>query len=189
MSRFIVLEGIDGSGKSSIADFMSGNFEQVHLTKEPTDSEIGKLAQEIANRETSPYLDLFLYLADRVDHTERIRKKLDEGTTVICDRYWGSTAAYQSAHEDITLEYAEQIQRPFIFKPSLTLLLDLDPKTALDRISDRDIKSKYEEVEFLQTVRENYLTLAKKHDWIVLDAEKEMEDVKEEISEIIEGSL
>lgn len=189
MAEFIVLEGIDGSGKSSISDMLKDRFEKVYLTKEPTDSEIGKMGQKIANEETSPYMDLFLYLADRVEHTEKIKKKLDEDFYVICDRYWGSTVAYQSAYDEISLEYIERIQEPFILEPNLTILLDLDPETALERISDRTLKSKYEELDFLQRVRENYLALAKRHDWIIIDAGKDLEEVKSEISQMIDREI
>lgn len=186
MSNFVVLEGVDGSGKSSILELLEDRLEKVHVTKEPTDSEIGKMAQRIANKETSPYMELFLYLADRVEHTEDIRRKLDEGIHVVCDRYWGSTAAYQSAYDEIQLKYAESIQKYFILKPTLTFLLDLDPETALERISDRNIKSKYEKLDFLQRVRKNYLKLAERHNWKIIDSKRELKEVKSEILKIIE---
>ncbi len=189
MSEFIVFEGIDGSGKSSVLDLLQERLEKVHFTKEPTDSKTGMMAQRIATEETSPYMDLFLYLADRVEHTERIRERLDQDFHVVCDRYWGSTAAYQSAYDEIQLEYAESIQKPFIRKPNLTFLLDLNPKKALKRISERSIKSKYEKLDFLQQVRDNYLELAVNHDWKIIDAEKGLEEVKSDISRIIEKEL
>jgi len=186
MSNFIVLEGIDGSGKSSVARFFKEEHENVFLTREPTDLPAGELAQEAAHEETSPFKDLFLYLADRVEHTEMIKTKLDEDFTVICDRYWGSTAAYQAAYEEIELDYAEEIQRPFILKPDITFLFDLDPEISLKRLSERDQKSKYEKLDFLRKVRHNYLTLAERHDWIMIDAENSLEQVKKEFSTSVE---
>ncbi|MEF8873474.1 MAG: dTMP kinase [Candidatus Thermoplasmatota archaeon] len=183
MTDFIVLEGIDGSGKSSVGEFMSEKFDKVYLTREPSDSEPGELAQKIARDDTSPFMDLFLYLADRAQHTEKIREKLDEGFDVICDRYWGSTAAYQSAHEEIDLGYSLEIQKPFILKPSMTFLLDIDPEISLGRISDREEKSKYERLNFLKDVRNNYLKIAEEHDWIIIDANQDLKDVKKSIEE------
>ncbi len=187
MSNFIVLEGIDGSGKSSVAKFFEEKHEKVFLTREPTDFSIGKMAQKAAHEDTSPFKDLFLYLADRVEHTEVIKTKLDENFTVICDRYWGSTAAYQAAYEEIDLDYAEEIQEPFILKPDITFLFDLDPEISLERLSNRKRKSKYEKSDFLKKVRENYLTLAERHDWTIIDAEKSLQKVKNDFLNSIES--
>jgi len=184
-ARFIVFEGIDGSGKSSLIEKL--DEDDFYFTYEPTGSEVGQIANRIAGEETSPYLDMFLYMADRVSHTEEIRKKLESGKSVICDRYWGSTAAYQSAYEDISLDYVEEIQRPFILEPDITILFDLDPEVALDRISGRDNMSKYEKLNFLDKVRENYLTLADRHGWKVIDAEKSPEDVFSQVKELLHG--
>lgn len=186
MAHFIVLEGIDGSGKSSIADFIADMYEEVHTTREPSDSEPGELAKKISSEDTSPYFDLFLYLADRVEHTEKIKEKLNGEINVVCDRYWGSTAAYQSAYEEIELDYTVDIQEPFVLEPSLTILLDIDPKTSLERISNRTYKSKYERLSFLKRVRKNYLTLADRKNWTVIDAEAELSKVKERVKRELE---
>ncbi|MGM0405271.1 MAG: dTMP kinase [Thermoplasmatota archaeon] len=185
MASFIVLEGIDGSGKSSVVRSLKKLHPDYYFTQEPSDTEAGTLAKKAANRKHSPYLDLFLYLADRVEHTEEIKEKLDSGKTVICDRYWGSTSAYQAASDEISLKYTESIQMPFILEPDLTILFDLDPETALRRISDRDIKSKYEKMEFLKKVRENYLTLAEKHNWQIIDAGQSPNEVLSQVKELI----
>ncbi|MFW5946011.1 MAG: dTMP kinase [Candidatus Natronoplasma sp.] len=185
MSNFIVLEGIDGSGKSSVARFFKEEHEEMFLTKEPTDLPAGRLVQKSAHEETNPFRDLFLYLADRVDHTENIKTKLDDDVTVICDRYWGSTAAYQAAYEMIELDYAENIQMPFILKPDLTILFDIDPEVSLERITNRENMTKYEREDFLNKVRDNYLLLAKRHDWKIIDAEQSLEDVLLRVKELI----
>jgi len=186
MSNFIVLEGIDGSGKSSVARFFKEKYENVFLTREPTDLPAGKLVQKAAHEQTSPFKDLFLYLADRVEHTEKIKTKLDENFTVICDRYWGSTAAYQAAYDEIELNYAEEIQMPFVLKPKMTFLFDLDPEISLERLSNREQKSKYEKLDFLRKVRQNYLILAERHNWTIIDAGKNLEDVKRDFLDSVE---
>lgn len=187
MPPFIVFEGIDGSGKSSTMDRL--DYPDTFITVEPTDSEIGSLAKRIAHEKSSPYLDMFLYLADRVEHGERIKEKLEEGKLVLCDRYWGSTAAYQAANDEISLSFAEEVQLPWIIEPDITVLFDIDPDTALKRISGREHKSKYEILEFLKRVRENYLKLAGKHNWKVIDAGKGQEEVFSEVKGLINKLL
>ncbi len=185
MSKFIVLEGIDGSGKSSVIRSIKEENSDYHYTQEPTDSEPGKLAKEAADRKHSPYLDLFLYLADRVQHTEQIEEILKKGKPVICDRYWGSTSAYQAATKEIDLKFTESIQMPFILEPDLTILFDVSPEISLKRISSRESKSKYEHLDFLKRVRHNYLQLAKKYDWEIIDAGKDPKEVLSEVREMV----
>lgn len=189
MCAFIVLEGIDGSGKSTLVDFLKDRFDDVHITSEPTDSKAGVLVREAETQDRSPYYDLFLFLADRVQHIEEIRDLQSRGKTVICDRYWGSTCAYQAASSEISLEYTEDIQDPFVLQADLTILFDVEPETGLERIEHRLDDSKYERLDFLTDVRENYLELAGRHGWEVVDAEKELGTVKEEVLSLVEGVL
>ncbi len=189
MSKFIVFEGIDGSGKSSLCDHLKKKIDNLLLTREPSDSEAGKLAQKAANKDYSPYLDLFLYLADRVEHTEQIKRWLSEEKNVLCDRYWGSTAAYQAAAEDIELSYIEYIQETFIHEPDLTILFDVDPEVSIERIENRDIKSKYERVDYLQKVRKNYQILAERHNWVTIDASKPLDSVKENVYSLVKKEI
>lgn len=108
---------------------------------------------------------------------------------MLCDRYWGSTAAYQAANDEISLSFAEEVQLPWIIEPDITVLFDIDPDTALKRISGREHKSKYEILEFLKRVRENYLKLAGKHNWKVIDAGKGQEEVFSEVKGLINKLL
>lgn len=185
MSKFIVFEGIDGSGKSTLTEELKKSIELLYVTCEPTDSEIGLLARKVAYQESSPYHELFLYLADRAEHTVRIKEKMDSGYTVLCDRYWGSTAAYQAAHGVIDMRYLVEIQMPFVLEADVTILFDLPVEDALKRISGRDDTSKYERMNFLEKVRENYLKLAQEHGWVVVDAGRELEVVKEDIRAMV----
>ncbi len=185
MSIFIVLEGIDGSGKSSVGRLLLSDFEEMYLTREPTGCAVGRLAKRIAHKSTSPYYDLFLYVADRVHHTDRIKDILERGRDVVCDRYWGSTAAYQAAKSDIELEYLVNIQEPFILTPDITFLFDIEPEIGLERIQNREETSKYERVEFLREVRSNYLTLAEGHGWDIIDASDDLKKVYSDVKSII----
>ena len=181
MSVFIVLEGIDGSGKSSVAEYLEKELENVIVTREPSDSPAGKLAGRSSHEDTPPHYDFFLYLADRLYHTTEIKRWLNDGKDVICDRYWGSTSAYQAASGEISLDYTIETQRDFVKEPDLTILFDLAPEESLERISHREKKSKYENMDYLDRVRDNYLKLAEEYDWTIIDAGKELEDVKQEV--------
>ncbi len=185
MSMFIVFEGIDGSGKSTVASRIVTENENIYLTQEPSRNIAGRLAKRAAHVESSPYYDLFLYLADRVHHTQKIGEVMKGGRDVICDRYWGSTAAYQAAGGEIELDYLVEIQKPFISKPDITILFDLSPDISLQRIKVRNERSKYEKIDFLERVRENYLQLAQDHGWKIIDASKDLEYVYSQVKKII----
>ncbi len=189
MSKFIVFEGIDGSGKSTAANTLAEISEDIFITWEPTDSQVGRLANKVAYRDASPYLELFLYLADRAEHTGEIKCELAKGHNVLCDRYWGSTAAYQAAHGVMSLDYLVNIQKPFVLEADITVLFDLDVEVALERISGRDDTSKYERKDFLEKVRRNYLELASAHGWETVDASRELEEVKQDVSERLASIL
>ncbi len=188
MSKFIVLEGIDGSGKSTLTEELKKHIEPLYTTCEPTDSDIGLLARKVAYEESSPYHELFLYLADRAEHTVRI-KEMTKGYNVLCDRYWGSTAAYQAAHGIIDMDYLVEIQMPFVLEADITILFDLPVEEALKRISGRDDTSKYERMNFLEKVRENYLKLAREHGWEIVDAGRRLEEVREDVLASVESIL
>ncbi len=96
---FIVFEGIDGSGKSSVIARLKESLEasgrKVMVTAEPTDSAVGRLVAETDG--LNPETEALLFTADRAIHTERVKKWMAEGYDVISDRYFASTLAYQSA--------------------------------------------------------------------------------------------
>ncbi len=185
----MVFEGIDGSGKSTVANTLAHIWENMFITREPTDSRVGRLADRVAYRDAPPYLELFLYLADRAEHTDEIKRELEKGHNVLCDRYWGSTAAYQAAHGVMSLDYLVNIQKPFVLEADMTLLFDLDVEVALERISGRDDTSKYERRNFLEKVRGNYLELASAHGWDIVDAGRELEEVKKDVYQRVAGIL
>ena len=174
---FVVLEGIDGSGKTTLARALKCELEsvkgmEVRLTAEPTDGPVGSLLR--GERIDSPKAEAMLFVADRACHTEEIRKLTESGITVISDRYYASTLAYQSAAlEGPSFEYPllEEMNKAVIREPDITILLDLDPEVSAGRVSSRGEQiSKFERLEFQRRVRDNYLKIAKKHNFIVLDA-------------------
>ena len=173
---FIVLEGIDGSGKTTLAKSLKDRLEakgyKTQLTAEPTSGTIGSLLR--SEKINDPKAETLLFIADRSCHTSEIIDLLDKGISVISDRYYASTLAYQSAAlEGPSFEYPllEEMNKAVIREPDITILLDLDPEVSVGRVSSRGEQiSKFERLEFQRRVRNNYLKIAEKHNFIVLDA-------------------
>jgi dTMP kinase len=192
MAGFVVIEGIDGCGKSTVSRAVADSYgPRAVLTREPTDSWIGKAVREGDSGEVSPYLDALLFMADRANHTLEIAEHLRNGKVVVCDRYYHSTVAYQTAYLrrkslgdnfDWLLEANTRIS----VHPDITFLLTVDPGEALGRIDGRGEFSRFERVDFLQEVQQNYLRLAGLDQTIVqIESSRPLDRVVEEILGIL----
>ena len=143
VGHFIVLEGIDGSGTTTqlhqLAEWLTASGHAVHQTWEPTDNLIGLQIRSLLRGETGPVASevlALLFAADRVDHLAvEIQPNLDKGVHVLCDRYVGSSLAYQGLTLD--LEWVKEINA-CAKRPDLTLYVRVNPDTALRRIQARD---------------------------------------------------
>ncbi|MGI6471968.1 MAG: dTMP kinase [Candidatus Methanomethylophilaceae archaeon] len=190
--RFIVFEGIDGAGKSTLIDgvskFLAGKGIDVTVTAEPSDGPIGSIIRSGKIKDISQNAEALMFTADRAYHTREMLKWMKSGKTVLCDRYYASTVAYQAANLDGTesdREWLMEINRPVITEPDLTFLLDLDPETSMRRVNDRGNTSKFEKIEYLGKVRSNYLELAKEKNFKIIDAARTEEEVLREVITII----
>jgi dTMP kinase len=192
MTGFVVIEGIDGCGKSSAAEAVARSIgSRAFLTREPTDSWIGDAVRKGDASEMSPYADALLFMADRAQHTLEIAELVRSGKLVVCDRYYHSTVAYQSAslrrkslgdNFDWLLDANTKIS----IRPDVTFVLVVDPDTALRRISGRPELSRFEEVDFLREVQANYHRLAEVDDTVVeMDADRDQESIVRDILLII----
>ena len=180
------MEGIDGSGKSSLCrilgQMLSSEGIDVIMTQEPTNDEIGKLIREGRVKDISQKAEALLFVADRAVHTEQIKSWMAEGKLVICDRYFASTVAYQSSglnDESLDREWLIALNVPVMIEPDLTVLLDMDPEKGLQRIGERGEISKFEELRYLGNVRREYLRLADEFGFLVIDAEKSQKEIAE----------
>jgi dTMP kinase len=193
--KLITIEGIDGAGKSTVLDILTNHpvWGDAVFTKEPTTGWIGKTVEQAIHSDTDPLAELLLFTADHADHIARtIRPAMLEGKNVISDRYYDSRIAYQSVTlQGILNEPADWIQRlhqEWTIVPDLTILLDLDPNVAVSRCNTREVQTKFEKIDFLNKVRLNFLKLAETNSWrfCVIDASKEIEDVKTQIIRALE---
>lgn len=163
--QLIVIEGIDGTGKSTqaklLAETLTHQGAAVVLSREPTDGPWGRKARESASSgRLSPQDELDLFLLDRRDHVENlILPALQAGKIVVLDRYYFSTMAYQGCR-GFNPQEIRRTNEAFAPTPHHLLILDLDVDTALQRIGTRgDIANEFEKRESLEFCRQLFLTL------------------------------
>jgi len=187
---FVALEGIDGCGTTTHSHLLKGFLEsrgfKIYLTQEPSNSKIGLLLREfLKNKEIPSTTDALLFAADRdIHYHNEIEKKLEEGFIVISDRYLESSIVYQSTQsEKISVDWIKNINK-FVAYPDLTIVIDIDPEIALTRKGDENIE-KFENIMFLEKVRELYITRAKEENYIVVSSDDIIEFVQEKIQKIV----
>lgn len=186
----ITFEGIDGSGKSTAcrdtAAELSASDIDVRHHLEPTPTWLGEAVRRGYTEGANPWTEAFLFMADHAAHVAEVRAYRAAGVSVLSDRWSDSTFAYQGAvleREDFdAVDFLRRTEAPWDLKPDLTLLLDIDPAVAMERVQKRGATEKFERVEFLEKVRRNYLRLAadEPERFVVLDGGKARETVLEE---------
>ncbi len=191
---FIVLEGIDGTGKSTqskrLGDWFRERGREVVLSREPTDGPWGKKLRESASAgRLSAQDELEYFLKDRAQHVDEvIRPALDAGKVVILDRYYFSTMAYQGARGFDPLEIRAR-NEAFAPQPDLLLILDLDVDTAHHRIGHRgDSTNEFEKHESLTRCREIFLTLKDEAFVRVIDSNADLDTVTARILDAVASS-
>ncbi|MCI8991791.1 MAG: dTMP kinase [Eubacterium sp.] len=194
--KFIAFEGIDGSGKSTQIQLLSNKLKDLgiycYTTMEPTDSPIGSLIHQIMTGriKTDNRVIAGLFVADRLDHllndVNGILAKVQEGTTVITDRYYFSSYAYHSI--DMSMEWVIQAnaQSKEILRPTITVFIDTDPDTAMERITKNRFQQElFEKKSRLIQVREKYLEAFEKlkdeENYIMIDGNKSQDEIAEDI--------
>jgi len=160
LGKFIVIEGLDGSGKSTQAKKLAQNFKDSLLTREPTDEPIGSLCRAAFSKqlELSRESIMLLLVADRIEHLKRsVIPALESGRDVICDRYYLSNMAYQATTEQDMQEIYTLNKKFNARQPDATIFLSLEPKTALERIQQRSAeRSIFEDAKALELINTNY---------------------------------
>jgi dTMP kinase len=191
--RLIVLEGIDGAGKTTQADLLETRFRSEGVrflrAREPGGTVIGekirKLLLDARRAEMSPRTELFLYMASRAQLvTEVILPSLESGRAILLDRYYYSTAAYQGAAGNVgvgeVIELAERIAK--FPRPDRVILLDVEARAGLERVKRPHDRVEEKGVAYLEKVRKAFLGLAKgDRRFAVVPAGRPARDVAEEV--------
>lgn len=197
--KFIAFEGIDGSGKSTQSLLLQQKLMEagipVYLTREPTDGPYGAMLHTIMTGRLDACEETIaaLYVADRMDHIKNVRngilKKLEEGMTVITDRYYFSSYAYQGAH--ISMDWTIQANSlcANALRPDLNLYLDISPEASFERISrNRTDFEIYEKLDNLRNTRDKYFEaferLKREERIEIVSAEQSVEQVEQDIWKI-----
>jgi dTMP kinase len=188
---FIVIEGIDGTGKSTqskrLAEWFRSRGREVVLSREPTDGPWGKKLRESATTgRLSAEEELECFLNDRREHVEMsIKPALAEGKVVILDRYYFSTMAYQGARGFDPGEIRLR-NEAFAPQPDLLLILDLSVESAHGRIGARgDTANEFEQRDTLSRCREIFLSLRDEPFACVIDAEPSLNVVTADILSVV----
>ena len=185
---FVTLEGIDGAGKSTQFAALVGALRDagrdVVATREPGGTPLGERIRDLLLHETmAPSTEALLMFAARQEHVLRvIEPALLRGSDVVCDRFTDASLAYQGAGKGIPLDRLQALAHwvhPGL-RPDLSVLLDLPPEVAAQRLRGRDAdRFEREPLAFFERVRAQYLQLAaaEPQRWLVVDAQATPERV------------
>ncbi len=181
---FIVIEGLDGSGKTTQAKLLAANLQPAYnaiCTAEPSHGKIGTYIRKrvlYGESRASTVVEALLFAADRIEHIQNeVQPALDKGKIVVCDRYTYSSLAYQGS-AGLNLEWIKAINQHAL-KPDLALFIDVDPETVLQRLKRK--KSVMENLETQRKVREVYLKFVEQGDLIRIDGDKPKNLVAEDV--------
>jgi len=199
---WIVIEGIDGAGKTSAIATIEEVFKQIQLKtknyREPGGTGLGERVRHILkadNIEMLPIAEVLLFYAARVQLLEEcILPNLNQGIHVILDRHELSTYAYQAGGRGLDIEVIQQISNSCMpkRKPDLTFFLALDPKVALERVINRGDLDHYESqpLAFYQRIALSYERFAADYPNVVcIDANQSLIEVQQDIRSELENFL
>ncbi|USD59365.1 dTMP kinase [Vibrio sp. SCSIO 43140] len=203
--KFIVIEGLEGAGKSSAISVLRSELEaagidSIENTREPGGTALAEKMRALVKEEQEGEIlqdrsELLLMYAARIQLVETVIKPaLESGTWVIGDRHDLSSQAYQGGGRQIDKHIMSSLKEIALgdFKPDLTLYLDLDPRLGLERARGRGELDRIEkmDISFFDRTRERYLELANSDSSIVIiDASQDMESVQADIRHAVQAWL
>jgi len=200
--KLIVLEGADGTGKSTHARLLSEHLlargYNTVITEEPTKGEIGGFIRKIlsGSKKVSPETLALLFTADRAEHIENVIKPaIDSGKIVITDRYYYSTIAYQSV-QGLSQKWLSEINS-FAVDPDIVIVLEIESQEALNRMN-RETKEVFEYLDFQKKVQKALLGMANGGNkalsrpgkaWAVISTSAPREEVQKKIASFVDSKL
>ena len=199
--KFITLEGIEGSGKSTNLVTIKSILDQYKidyvLTREPGGGPLGPHLRKLLldkDQSIAPSVEMLLMMADRRDHVDNlINPNLDKGIWVISDRYLDSTIAYQGGGRQLDIDLITSLSASLkLPTPDLTLLFDLPVDLALERAKERSELDRFERepLDFHSRIRESYLELASTNNRIkTIDSSKDFETVSIQVENYLNEFL
>ncbi|NHJ85518.1 MAG: dTMP kinase [Asgard group archaeon] len=197
---FIALEGIDGTGKTTVANEIMKRLKKqcysVVVYKEPTDETIaGKnIRNSYITERATLEMELQWFIEDREwDVNNRILPALAKNKIVILDRYFFSTACYQGVRKNGDWESILIINRAKFPEPDLTIIIDVDIDIAIQRITkSRAASNTFERRDYLKSVRALFLEMAKKDtigNYVIIDGSQSLDTVIDYIYNVIKEKL
>ncbi|TXJ15746.1 dTMP kinase [Brachyspira aalborgi] len=191
--KLIVIEGIDGSGKSTCAKNLAEKLNSINIktiyTFEPTHSHYGaKLRDGMLSEDLDAEEELLLFVKDRKEHIEyMIKPALEEGYFIILDRYFYSSIAYQGA-KGIDINRIINLHKDFIIKPDIVFIFHLPIDIALNRIiSKRGIADRFENETYLKKVDKIFRSFNEPFIYHI-DTDKDIKIINDELFNILEKS-
>lgn len=201
--KFIVFEGIDGSGKSTqmrlLGQYLTERGVECRLTHEPTDSPFGAILHDCMSGkiDADERAIALLFAADRIDHIQNpasgIRAALEAGVTVLCDRYYFSSFAYNGGF--VPLDWVIELNRQAmeLLTPDLVVFLDLDPEEGMARISRRGERERYENLDRQKKIREKYFEVFERfsgrENIVIVKSEARKEETQNRLRRLADGLL
>jgi dTMP kinase len=182
---FIVIEGLDGSGKTTQAKLLVGKLKNGYnavYTTEPSRGKIGAFIRQrclYEQRRLDSATEALLFAADRIEHIQtEVIPALNEGKLVVSDRYVYSSLAYQGSL-GLNLNWIEDINKHAL-KPDLAVFLDVNPEVVMQRLNRK--KSVMETLETQRKVREVYLKFVEKGELVRIDGDESVAQVSEALT-------
>ena len=201
--KFIVLEGIDGCGKTTQINELYKWLPESGLinknatlikTREPGGSLLGKEIRDMILKNNNSYspsilTELLLYAADRAEHISKIiLPALQNGNWIISDRFSGSTLAYQGYGREINIDMVKRLDNIVCqnINPDLTIFLEISPEESIlrrkNKVADR---IEAEGLEFLKKVNDGFKLIALENNWEIIEASDDLNLISQQIQTLL----
>ena len=202
--KFISIEGVEGAGKSTnieaIKQYLVGKEIDFVVTREPGGTvlaeKIRRLLLHVSDDAPAELTELLLIFAALAQHIEKvIQPALENGRSVICDRFTDATYAYQGGGRGLKTSVIAELESMVQgeLRPDLTIILDLDPEAGLVRAKERGELDRFEteKDEFFEKVRSAYLDIAISNPdrCFVINAGQSIEQVRADIINLLDKRL